>query len=264
MTWLILTMALVVGTAAPPSDEAAFASAILDFQKGASEGEPGGRSDFARAAQGFTALVARGYTSADLFANQAKAYYLAGELPRAILAFRQGLALAPENKELMAGLARARRQVAYPEDGSIKPPALYAPLLGLGKGFIADATLWVFCLGALAATAWYITGRYELGIVALVLLASWLLLAHELFDAERVAYLDGAQPLAMVTSDGAILRRGNGEDYPPATHRSLRLGMECRLLFRRGDWVQIEFEPKLVGWLPASQVLVGGNNHELQ
>jgi len=53
-----------------------------------------------------------------------------------------------------------------------------------------------------------------------------------------------------------MLRTGNGLRYPPRYETPLNRGVEARLLFTRGDWLQIEFAGGEVGWVPREYALV--------
>ena len=65
--------------------------------------------------------------------------------------------------------------------------------------------------------------------------------------------------LVVVARDGVLLRKGNGPDYPPRSEAPLNRGVEARLLYRRGGWLQVELAGGEVGWLPASAALVDGD-----
>ena len=61
---------------------------------------------------------------------------------------------------------------------------------------------------------------------------------------------------AIVTRDGAHLRTGNGPSYPDRVTTPLARGAEAVVLFRRGDWCQIELPTGEVGWLAKPELLV--------
>jgi hypothetical protein len=52
------------------------------------------------------------------------------------------------------------------------------------------------------------------------------------------------------------LRRGDGVRFPPRYDTAIYRGVEGRLLFERGDWIQIELSAGEIGWVPRAAVLV--------
>ena len=70
------------------------------------------------------------------------------------------------------------------------------------------------------------------------------------------AKLEAVQPLVVIADDGVLLRKGNGLTYPPRYDTPVNRGVEARLLFDRGEWLQIELAGGEVGWVPRRYVLV--------
>jgi hypothetical protein len=58
-------------------------------------------------------------------------------------------------------------------------------------------------------------------------------------------------PVVVLSEDNVLLRRGNGLSYPARYDTPLPRGAEARLLFVRGNWLQIELAGGEVGWVPA-------------
>jgi hypothetical protein len=91
------------------------------------------------------------------------------------------------------------------------------------------------------------------GLLALLLagaLSGWLMVrAHEQNERE-------AHPLVVIARDGVLLRRGNGVAFPPRYDTPVNRGVEGRLRFERGGWVQIELSGGEIGWVPRAAVLV--------
>jgi len=59
----------------------------------------------------------------------------------------------------------------------------------------------------------------------------------------------------VITADGVPLREGNGVAYPARYDAPLNRGVEARLLFVRGDWLQIELAGGEVGWVPGASTV---------
>jgi tetratricopeptide (TPR) repeat protein len=221
------------------------------------------RQRFREAAGYYEQLRQHGTPTAALYCNQGNAYLLAGDLARAILAYRRGLQLDPNHPELHRRLAYARAQVAYPPDGTFRPPSdpwpsglawlphpTPAPLLGLA--------LLLYSLGCLCLTRWRMTRRsllLGLGIGALIAAllptAGWGLLVW--LDRQEIA-----RPLVVIATEKVPLRQGNGPDYP--IRRELPRGVEARQRFVRRDaqqreWLQIELANGEVGWVTRAAVV---------
>jgi hypothetical protein len=185
------------------------------------------------------------------------AWFLAGDLPRAIAAYRRGLTLDPGDDALRAALDYAREQVHYPPAPDVvlqlRPERDYWPRWLTLRTFGGNAVAAYFA-ACLAAARWRMTRRRRWLIGAAVLLAVAAVpivgFGIECLQNQREA----AEPIMVVARD-APLRAGNGADYPPKLE--LPRGCEIRRLFERGGWLQVQTGGGVVGWLPATAV-VGG------
>lgn len=217
------------------------------------------RPHFRNAASCYEALRQRGAHNAELFRNQGNAYLLAGDLPQAMLAYRRGLRLAPTDSILRANLAHARAQVAYPGPGEFGRPATehwppWLPYFPLRLGLLLFAGF--YSLGWLGLVrCWMVRRAAPLGwgIVAWVLA---LLTAGNLALQAWNERTESLHPLIVIASDGLPLRKGNGVIYPPRVEAPLNRGVEARLQFERGEWLQIELASGAVGWVPRRAVMV--------
>lgn len=217
------------------------------------------RPFFREAASRYQAVRRRGASNADLYRNQGNSYLLAGDLPGAILSYRRGLRLAPDDRALRTSLAYARQQVAYPgreakghpPDDS-RPPWL--PYLSSGQrvllflcsysvGWLGFVHGWMIRRPALLAV-----GLLALGVAAVVASS----LAFEAWSERQ----ESLHPLVVLARDGVPLRKGNGVLYPPRFGTPLNRGVEARLQCERGDWLQIELASGQLGWVPRAAVLL--------
>jgi hypothetical protein len=184
-------------------------------------------------------------------------YFLAGDLPNAILAYRRGLQLDPADAKLRTALAYARAQVQYPPDPDLarlmQPEPHYWPawLTLRSLGVYAFMLYFAACL---AATRWRMTrNRRWLAAARLAIM-----LAAVPAVGSGVEWLrqrrDAAEPVVVLARD-CPLRVGNGPDYPPRLDAPLPRGAEVRRLFERPGWVQVELSGGVVGWLPGDAVV---------
>lgn len=216
------------------------------------------RKSFREAADLYERLREQGYRSADLLHNEGNARLLAGDLPRAILAYRRGLRLAPNNRGLSAGLAHARDSVVHASSDDFgRPPIDHRPpwLPRLAPAWLLGLAVFLYVLGCAGLTRWLMVHRASWLIVAGIALAGCLVVGAVLVIEERLQGHDVRRPLVVIVEDGVLLYRGNGLGYP-RYEAPLNAGVEAWLLFSRGDWVQIELAGGEVGWVLRQYALV--------
>jgi hypothetical protein len=214
---------------------------------------------FAEAAAGYEELWRRGTHNTSLARNRSRAWLLAGDLPRAILACRAGLRLAPGDRALREDLAALREQVVYPPYSSLGRPAVdvrppWWP--SLGPGTLTSAAAVFYSLACVGLTHWLMTRRGTLLVSAGLSLVAAGGLAFFAAVAGRQERQEVEHPPVVIAADGVRLRRGDGPAYPPRYDTPLNRGVEARLLFARGDWLQIELAGGEVGWVPRRSVRI--------
>lgn len=214
------------------------------------------KREFATAADGFDRLWNRGFQTAPLALNRARAHRLAGDLPHSILALHEGLAVTPSNRSLQDALADARSAVAYPIGSEAKfrpePSFTIGSRMSPQEAFILAGSVWL--VACLAATRFLMTrnalwlwfaGSCVAGLIALGVL--W-------WQDSQLRQADASHPWAIVAED-VVLRKGNALSYPPTIEPRLPKGVEVRVLGERGGWLHVELASGTAGWLPAPAVL---------
>jgi hypothetical protein len=220
----------------------------------------GARAHFRTSADLWEQARRNGVANPALFRNQGNACLLADDLPGAILAYRRGLWLAPNDAELQMLLAHARNQVVYPASSGAfaHPPVDYRPpwlprfsiLWPLGLSCLA------YGLGCFAFTRWRMVRRSGFLALSLIAFVAFALLAVILVLEELRNRDQEVRPLVVVAQDGMHLRKGNGESYPHRYETPLNRGVEARLVLERAGWVQVELSGGETGWLPRGQVRI--------
>lgn len=260
--WLALVLALFLNAssafAQTPADRLAAADAA--FAEGVSfKGDSEkARPAFAQAAERYDVLWNQGFRTPELALNRSRAHRLAGNLPRAIAALHDGLAVARYARPLQVELEDARAAVAFPLDGELAAQCRPQPHRGVSTR-MSPAEAWLVAGGlwllACAAVARFVMTQNAVwlafaasGVCALGTLG-WLWLQDGRDRARNEAL-----PLVIVSED-TTLRRGNAGSYPARLDAVLPRGVEARELSRRGGWVQVQLPGGAVGWLPQGTVI---------
>jgi hypothetical protein len=216
------------------------------------------RPAFARAAVAYDALWNQGHRTPELAINRSRAHRLAGDLPRAVSALHDGLAVARFSRPLQVELEDARAAVQYPFDGELAAQSRPKPLRGVSTRmspadawFLAGFAWLVACAGvarfAMTRNApWLLlTGLAAAGLLALGLL--WL-------QDSRMREREESLPLLVLTDD-VKLQKGNAASYPSKYDAMLPKGAEVRELSRRGGWVQVQLPGGAAGWVPEAATI---------
>jgi tetratricopeptide (TPR) repeat protein len=197
--------------------------------------------------------------SASRYFNLGNAAYLADRLPEAILAYRRGLQLDPNDAGLRDNLDYARAKVQGPfasmgrPEEDAWPPWLYQP----SSWQVLMASLGLYSLACALLTRWFVMRRRALLVRAVVVFVlSALGGAYWLYLEDQTAR-HRQNPLVIVQIDRLPLRKGNGPSYDVNPDLpQLARGMEARRLRERGGWLQIQFAGGSVGWVDKAAALV--------
>jgi hypothetical protein len=230
------------------------------FQEGVNaRGTPEESKFFQLAARHYETMRRSGVHNAALYRNQGNASLLTGDVSRAILAYRRGLRLDPNNRHMRANLAYARDQVIYSStDGFARPPSSWWPQW-LPR-LTPSLTFWiliVFYSLTWIGLAWsWISPSERRRELTWLGLAGSVLFAAILIVQVREMRADAEHPLVVIAEDKTYLHTGNNDLYPHAYETPLNRGVEARLLQMRGSWLQIELTGGQVGWVPQENSLV--------
>lgn len=250
---------LPAASRAATSDEQLLQRATTAFEQGVhARGTPQESTLFQEAAADFAELRQRGYRSPALCLDEGNACLLANDLPGAILAYRRGLDLAPNDGRLRAGLKYARAQVAYPHSALGRQPAERwppwlprpTPFAGWTALFAVYGLAWIFLM------RWWITRQRKVLVLAGCSLAVALLIGVGLAWSFRQRQWLAGRPLVVIAQADVYLRMGNGPLYERRFDAPVARGVEARLQTERNGWLQIELADGAIGWVPRSAVLV--------
>jgi hypothetical protein len=229
-----------------------------DFNEGLRLRQAGekSRAVFRSSVAAYEELLRRGASNAPLYRSLGNARLLAGDRPGAILAYRQGLQVAPGSQLLRECLEAARDKVAFPEGSRLgrAPEDLRPPwLAGLSARWAFALAVLAYALGCAAVMRWLMRRRRAMLLAAVVLLVGAAGVGALLVHQERWRE---DRPIVVIAADGVVLRKGNGVLFPPRYDTPLNRGVEAELLYRRGGWLQIELSGGEIGWIEAKHAVV--------
>jgi tetratricopeptide (TPR) repeat protein len=258
---LLILLLVPAADTGPAPDAEVLHLAETTFQQGVSlhDKPDEARQAFHQAAERYEDLRTRGIDNPLLLRNAGNAYLLAGDLPRAILAYRRGLRLDPNDGVLRANLDYARGQVTYPPAGNLGRPAVEAWPPWLPRptpGMVLALVMVLYVAGCVALTRWWMLRRRSLLTGGCLLLAAAALTGTGLAVWEARLREETQHSVVVMAEDGVLLRQGNGLTYPPRYETPVNRGVEARLLFARGDWLKIELSGGETGWVPRRYALV--------
>ncbi len=203
---------------------------------------------FADAAAAYDKLALSGQTSAALYFNMGNAYFKAGQLGRAIAAYRQAEQITPRDPDVRANLLFARKQ---PAGASLQPTSLQQWLgrLSLNEWTVLTAAVvWILFL-LLAAGQWWPSARSSLrnfvilaGFAAVVLIAC---LGADYYETRM-------NRTAIVIVRDAIVRLGPLTESQEAF--TAHDGAELRVLDQKDEWLAVSAGPGRFGWIRRDQV----------
>ena len=236
--WLALL--LWAGSALGQGESLTFDSANKLYEEG----------KYAEAARTYEELLQSGKASEALYFNLGNACFKAGQIGRAIAAYRLAERLNPRDPDLRANLQFARRQI----QGPTLPPAVWQSWLErltLNEWtFVACITLWLLFL-LLILGQWRPPWRRALrsyvlasGFSTLALLICLALVLHARHFVRRAVVIDRE----------AVARQGPLDESQTAF--VLHDGAELEVLDQKDNWLQVSTDPRRIGWVRRDQVLI--------
>jgi tetratricopeptide (TPR) repeat protein len=203
---------------------------------------------FSDAANGYEKTIASGAVSPNLLFNYGNAKFKAGNLGKAIAAYRRAELLAPRDSEIRANLDFVRRQV---------------------QGSTISESHWQNWLGQLKLNEWAICAAVLFWLTFILLtvkqiqppLAAKLKNAIRFFAALTIfsgtilcvqAANHFSKQIAIVISPEVDVHTGPFDDAQNAF--AVHDGVELSVLERHSDWIQVADGTGKTGWLQTKQV----------
>jgi tetratricopeptide (TPR) repeat protein len=213
-----------------------------------------GQGKFTEAASAYEQILKSGRASTAVYFNLGNAFFKAGQIGRAICAYRQARGVAPRDPDVLANLQFARSQVQGP---TLSSAAWQRWLGGLSLNewtLFAAVSLWAWLL-TLMLPQWrpglkpVLRGwTIALGILAAVLCAC---LGADYYRARIIQS-------AVVISHEAVVHQAPLAESPGPL--KLNEGAEVRILDHKEDWVQVTTDPRRIGWVRRDELLLANGD----
>lgn len=209
-----------------------------------------GQGKFTEAAAAYEKLLLSGQTSAAVYFNLGNAWFKSGRVGRALTAYREAEQLTPRDPDIRANLQFARNQVPGPTLKLDRWQRWLSRLTLNEWTLLAAGGVWLWFL-LLTLLQLRPTLRPALRIYLLPLGISAALLCLGLAAA---LYQGRATRVAIVIAPEVVVRISPLEESPTAF--TAHDGAELRVLDQKDEWVQVNADPRRLGWLHRDQVLL--------
>ena len=207
------------------------------------------QSKFPEAAAEYNKLIQTGSISPALYFNLGNAYFKAGQIGRAIGAYRQAEEMSPRDPDIRANLQFARNLVTGPKIGAGRVQRLLGTLSTVEWVALSTIGVWA-TLGLL--------------IVCLIkpplrpALRSWIWLAIvttiAIFACARTAVsFNASHKIAIVAVPEATIRNGPFDESPSAF--TAHDGAELHVLDHKDHWLQVSDGATRIGWLKTDSLV---------
>lgn len=255
LTWLALLCVVTGARGEDVTIEERLSTAAEAFARaGAAEGMDARKQAYRSAATQFEQVLAGGHRNGALEYNTGNAWFLAGDVGRAILHYRRALVLRPGDPQIEANLATARsRRLDEIEAGSgqafLETVFFWHAALTLPTKRTAGLLAYLLAFGLFGWAAWRAAPESRRAIrvggsVAMVLAVA--LVVSAWVEAAQSA----AREDAVLLADEMPLRKGDGFGYPSRYENPLHAGAEFRVIEQRGDWARVALPDGKEGWVP--------------
>ena len=203
---------------------------------------------FSEAAATYEKLIQSGQTSAAIFFNLGNAYFKAGQIGRAVVAYRQAERINPRDPDVRANLLFARKQVQGPTFVATRWMQWLNHLTTNEWTLLLTAGLWALILLLILLQwrpAWRGSLRIYIVLLVLGVVFTAVCLIAVLNQKRRV-------PIAVVVTRDASVHHGPLEESQMSfvAHD----GAELRVLDQKDNWLEVTAGGGRRGWLRRDQV----------
>jgi hypothetical protein len=246
-----LLVLLLAGTALLTAGQPANTAAMAAGNRLAAAG------NYDEAIQVYEQLLDQDVHDSALFYNLGNAYYLKGDLGRAILNYQRAAQLAPRDGDIKANLDLARQQAGDPFLASPSGPlgiltGMTQRWLNINETAVLALAFWFLAGAALLAMRLAKPGRAHNGLRYAAVTGIFLMLLFGASLGARV-FAERTQPEGIVIAPTIALSSEPGGQG--ATGYSLTGGTTVNILETRGSWARLASpDDSVEGWIPLDSI----------
>lgn len=224
------------------------------FRQGNSTNDPEqAKRLYEKAILSFERIIEEGQIkNAKLYYNLANAYFLTGQLGKAILNYRKAEKIDDSDENIQKNLAFARGKkidkIAVKTEKRVLQTLFFWHYdFPLKTKFLLTCILFgVVCI-CITTVIWL--GRRSTTWTISAIICGILMLCF--LTSVAVEYKTQASKVCgVITAKEVIARQGDGENYPPSFKEPLHEGTEFDLLENRPGWFHIKLSDDSDGWVP--------------
>ncbi len=205
---------------------------------------------YAEAAAQYNGILHENFASSALYFNLGNACFKAGEIGRAIAAYRQAEQLAPRDPDLRANLQFVRNQIQGPTLTAARWQVLAGRLTVNEWSWLAMTALWTW-FALLIVLQWrpwlkpalrgylYVAGTSAAGLCLCV---------------AAIVYTPHTERAAVVTAPEVVAHNGPLDESPSTF--TLHDGAEMKVIDEKDQWLQINAGTSRSGWVRRDQVMI--------
>ncbi|MCC6235874.1 MAG: hypothetical protein IT580_24775 [Verrucomicrobiales bacterium] len=197
------------------------------------------RGEFELAAEAFERLAAEGNASPTVWFNAGNAWFKAGRMGHAVVAYRRAATLAPRDEDIRRNLDLARAKAGTTGAGGIRDWATRLTRVEWGLLAVVASWLTVGALGwrsrSASTSGWAGSLAWLTGVILAVSAAGWWMAARQ-----------SGPELGVVVAPEIAVRFGPLDESPQAFQ--LRDGAEVRVRDVKGEWSQVTDAQGREGW----------------
>ena len=189
--------------------------------------------------------------NAKLYYNLGNAYFLKGDIGKAILNYRRAENLDDSDANIQKNLsfARSRRTDKVKiktEKQVLKTLFFWHYDFSIKVKFVLTCTFFaVVCLG-LSARIWFGSNTTATTISVITVILTLCFLVSVILET----YSKSNKICGVITAEKVVARQGDGQNYSESFKEPLHSGMEFELIEQRKGWLHIKLSDNSDGWIP--------------
>ena len=191
-----------------------------------------------------------GIQNAKLYYNLANAYFLRGQIGKAILNYRRAAKLASDGdiqKNLAFARGQRKDQVAVKAERRVLHTMFFwhYDFTQKTRFLLMCISFGIVCIAVTAAI--WLHRNAPITVTAIIFgLLTMCLLGSVAIEARAESKNVGG----LITTSEVVAYQGDGQNYPPSFKEPLHEGTEFDLLERRSGWLHIRLFDDSDGWIP--------------